>query len=86
MKRFSLFDFLWVFFSTACAVGWYGPECKLQCSGHCADNTVCNHVDGSCVGDCAAGWYGSHCNTGKYIKLIDVLDSVQRRIGNMSAI
>ena len=54
-----------IFFSTACAVGWYGPDCKQQCSAHCADNTVCNHIDGRCDG-CAARWYGSFCDKGKY--------------------
>ena len=47
-----------------CVGGWYGLECKQQCSGHCKDNAVCNHVTDQCVGGCAAGWKGALCDQG----------------------
>lgn len=50
---------------TECIVNWYGLDCKLQCSEHCKDKGVCNHVTGKCDGGCAAGWYGALCDEGK---------------------
>ncbi|XP_078329598.1 uncharacterized protein LOC111116561 [Crassostrea virginica] len=46
-----------------CADGWYGVDCKQNCSGHCRDNIPCNHVTGQCDGGCAAGWSGELCDT-----------------------
>ena len=54
------------FFFKACAIGWYGPDCKHQCSGHCRDNAVCNQVTGSCDASCAAGWHGLYCDKGEF--------------------
>ena len=48
-----------------CTKDWYGLDCKQQCSGHCRDNVVCNHMTGQCDVGCAAGWTGSKCNKGK---------------------
>lgn len=48
-----------------CLVGRYGVDCKQHCSGHCRDNTSCNHVTGQCDEGCAAGWRGDECNKGK---------------------
>ena len=45
-----------------CTEGWYGLDCKQQCSGHCRDNAVCNHVTGGCNVGCTAGWTGTLCN------------------------
>ena len=47
-----------------CTEGWYGFDCKQQCSEHCRDTAVCNHVTGQCDGGCAAGWRGSLCDSG----------------------
>ena len=47
-----------------CPAGWYGVDCKQQCSGHCRDNAVCNHVTGQCDRACAAGWSGALCSQG----------------------
>nr|XP_022311777.1 multiple epidermal growth factor-like domains protein 10 [Crassostrea virginica] len=47
--------------ATECPDGWYGFDCKRQCSGHCRDNDPCNKVTGQCDGGCAHGWYGQHC-------------------------
>ncbi|XP_078330683.1 uncharacterized protein LOC144624655 [Crassostrea virginica] len=44
-----------------CVGGWYGLDCKQQCSGHCKDNSVCNYVTGQCEKGCAAGWRGTLC-------------------------
>nr|XP_022305773.1 multiple epidermal growth factor-like domains protein 10 [Crassostrea virginica] len=45
-----------------CTAGWYGVDCKQQCSGHCRDDDVCNHVTGQCDGGCAAGWREALCD------------------------
>ena len=47
-----------------CIGGWYGVDCKQQCSGHCRDNAVCNHVTGQCDKGCAVGWRGALCDKG----------------------
>ena len=47
-----------------CTEGWYGLECKQQCSGHCRDNAMCNHVTGQCKEGCAAGWRDALCDKG----------------------
>lgn len=48
-----------------CTNGWYGANCSQRCSGHCRDDTICNHVTGLCDKGCDAGWTGSLCNQGK---------------------
>ena len=47
-----------------CIAGWYGLDCKQECTGHCRDNVPCNHVTGLCEEGCAAGWRGIDCNKG----------------------
>ena len=47
-----------------CKKGWYGLDCRSQCSGHCRDNAACNHVTGQCDGGCVAGWRGVLCDKG----------------------
>ena len=49
-----------------CVGGWYGLDCKQQCSGHCINNDVCNHVTGQCDGGCDAGWRGALCDKGSF--------------------
>lgn len=53
-----------VFYVTGCKEGWYGVNCSLRCSGHCRDNTTCNHVTGRCDRGCDSGWKGDLCNKG----------------------
>lgn len=48
-----------------CTNGWYGANCSQRCSGHCRDDTICNHVTGLCDKGCDAGWTGFLCNQGK---------------------
>ena len=50
-----------------CTAGWYGLDCKQQCSGHCRDDDVCDHVTGQCDGGCAAGWRGALCDKGIHV-------------------
>lgn len=58
-------SYLLIFFNIKeCTDGWYGENCKQQCSGHCRDKYVCNHVTGHCVNGCAAGWRGTLCDKG----------------------
>lgn len=52
------------FFISGCREGWHGVNCSQQCSGHCKDNTPCNHVTGQCERECAAGWTDLQCDKG----------------------
>ena len=58
----------WFDLRKGCVDGWYGVDCKQNCSGHCRDNIPCNHVTGQCDGGCAAGWRGALCDEGKQTK------------------
>lgn len=49
--------------------GWYGVNCSQQCSGHCRDDSVCNHVTGLCDNGCDAGWKEVKCDEGKTCNL-----------------
>lgn len=51
-----------------CTDGWYGVNCNQQCSGHCRDDTTCNHVTGQCEKGCDKGWSGSLCDKGNLLK------------------
>ncbi|BFZ22081.1 hypothetical protein BsWGS_25120 [Bradybaena similaris] len=46
---------------TACADGWFGDDCNLQC--HCKISSVCDTETGSCpVGEpCAPSYFGPGC-------------------------
>ena len=54
---------------TGCLSGFYGNMCGQSCSGHCLNNSVCDHIDGTCRDGCEAGYVGKLCNTCK----IDIL-------------
>ena len=53
-----------------CNEGWYGFDCKLQCSGHCKDNAVCSHVSGLCDEGCVVGWKGNSCDKSIHMQII----------------
>ena len=55
-----------IFFSTACATGYFGKDCVENCSMTCGDPGVCDKVTGHC-NDCLAGWEGDTCQKGKYV-------------------
>lgn len=60
---------LYHFCITECREGWYGVNCSQQCSGHCKDDTPCNHVTGLCDNGCDAGWKELKCDEGKTCNL-----------------
>ncbi|XP_061180745.1 uncharacterized protein LOC133189382 isoform X1 [Saccostrea echinata] len=45
-----------------CDNGYFGMECRSNCSGHCAGGIPCNKINGYCLGGCADGWINSYCN------------------------
>ena len=47
-----------VIFVTVCLDYDYGLNCSSKC-GKCKDDSVCNHVDGSCPNDCSGEYTGS---------------------------
>lgn len=47
---------------SACPVGKYGPNCGEIC-GHCYNNTVCYHGNGTCLEGCEAGYWNHNCKT-----------------------
>lgn len=49
-------------FSTACAVGTYGLECRETC-GNCRDVSQCLNTNGTCLADCKDGYQGDLCKT-----------------------
>nr|XP_022309675.1 multiple epidermal growth factor-like domains protein 6 [Crassostrea virginica] len=46
----------------ACRNSTYGINCSRQC-GHCANDVICDHVNGTCADGCQAGWRAPFCNT-----------------------
>ena len=66
--RFEWFTFdkiyLLIILFLVCDLGTFGDGCQLKC--HCANNTQCNHINGTCQsGGCAAGYKGDNCQEGK---------------------
>lgn len=57
---FQYFDTLIV----ECDNGTYGNGCNRTC-GHCANKTICYHVNGTCFEGCDPGYRGSRCHQGK---------------------
>lgn len=53
-----------VFFPKACKDGMYGEKCKNIC-GHCRNEGICHHNNGSCLNGCNPGYIGDLCKTGK---------------------
>ena len=50
---------------TDCQPGYYGNKCQQPCSGHCLNNLVCKHIEGTCGDGCEAGYMDKLCNTCK---------------------
>ncbi|XP_061170724.1 protein draper-like [Saccostrea echinata] len=44
-----------------CSIGKFGIHCKETCSGHCLNDTNCDHVNGSCNKGCDNGYTGDGC-------------------------
>lgn len=42
-----------------CLPGWFGEDCKKQCSDGCSDGG-CDPLTGTCI-ECGAGWEGDDC-------------------------
>lgn len=38
-----------------------GINCSQQYTGHCIEETTCNHVTGQCDKGCEARWTGTFC-------------------------
>ena len=55
---------------TGCDFGYYGFECKDQCSSFCKTSRDCDHVTGFCIDGCKSGWQGNDCLEGNCIFLI----------------
>lgn len=49
----------------ACPDGWYGFNCKGQCSANCGVSYRCDMVTGQCEGGCQMGFKGVTCDTRK---------------------
>lgn len=47
-------------FFTACESAHYGPNCSMECSVNCLNNT-CNSSNGSCMYGYQEGFYGEEC-------------------------
>lgn len=44
-----------------CKAGFYGENCKKECSLFCKSSRDCNHVTGHCNEGCIGGWQGAMC-------------------------
>ena len=49
---------------TRCDFGYYGLECRDQCSSFCKTSRDCDHVTGFCKNGCKSGWRGNDCLEG----------------------
>lgn len=49
-----------------CYFGYYGTNCRNQCSINCDMIGSCDRVTGNCDKGCKAGWSGIHCDQGKF--------------------
>lgn len=53
---------VYLYFSTACAVGTYGFECRETC-GNCRDDIKCLNINGTCLTGCKDGYQGFLCKS-----------------------
>ena len=51
-----------------CSNMTFGQDCNNTC-GHCLNNDVCHHVNGTCLRGCNPGYHGDPCATRKKITL-----------------
>ena len=51
-----------------CSNMTFGQDCNNTC-GHCLNNDVCHHVNGTCLRGCNPGHHGDLCATRKKITL-----------------
>lgn len=73
LKRFYN-TVIFLFTTLECKVGFYGYKCYNRC-GHCSDNLMCHHVNGSCPNGCQAGWNGKTCmESMKYSLVVGLCD------------
>ena len=49
---------------TWCDFGYYGFECRDQCSSFCNTSRDCDHVTGFCIDGCKSGRRGNDCLEG----------------------
>ena len=57
-----------VFFLVGCSNMTFGQDCNNTC-GHCLNNDVCHHVNGTCLRGCNPGYHGDLCAARKKITL-----------------
>ncbi|XP_062585191.1 multiple epidermal growth factor-like domains protein 11 [Saccostrea cucullata] len=48
-------------FTIVCNEGYYGKNCKENCSLFCKTSRDCHHVTGHCKEGCIDGWQGVKC-------------------------
>lgn len=53
--------------SLECNTGYFGHNCNNSC-GHCVNDRVCDHVDGTCDGGCKPGYQEPICDKGNNSK------------------
>lgn len=54
-------------FFVACSSGFFGENCKENCSRYCFNNESCDYISGVCKRGCIDGYIGTHCNKCKKI-------------------
>lgn len=47
-----------------CDYGYYGMECREECSTFCKKSRDCHPVSGYCTDGCKSGWQGLDCLEG----------------------
>lgn len=57
-------------FTLACPHGYYGNDCRYQCSPYCYVTHSCDNATGLCEGGCKPGWTGYTCDYGKCLTIL----------------
>ena len=52
------------FVDLECLIGYFGDDCKNECSQNCLHSAICDRVDGICLGGCQNGYKGKQCKDG----------------------
>lgn len=58
-------------FYLECPPGYYGNDCRYQCSLNCNVRNSCDISTGQCEGGCKPGWTGNTCNQGNGPTFLD---------------